>query len=54
MAKHMLDLGDDEFIEIPQKIQYQILMDHYRDAYHWVFGFSGLLIGFLLGIIATM
>jgi hypothetical protein len=54
MIKYTIDLGDDEFVEVPQKIQYQILMDHYRNSYHWVFGFSGLIIGVLLGVIAKM
>jgi hypothetical protein len=54
MGKHIIDLGDDEFIEVPEKIKYQILMDHYQASYHWIFGFAGLAIGFLIGIIAKM
>jgi hypothetical protein len=54
MIKYIIDLGDDESVEVPQSIKYKILMDHYRTSYHWVFGFSGLIIGVLLGVIAKM
>ena len=53
MRKYEIDLGDDDFILVPQKIQYQIIVDHLNKSYHWVFGMSGIIIGFLLGIIAT-
>lgn len=53
MRKYTIDLGDDELIYIPQNTQYQIIVDHLSKSYHWVFGISGIIIGFLLGIIAT-
>jgi hypothetical protein len=53
MKKYKIDLGDDEFVEIPHNLAYQIIVDHLNKSYHWVFGTAGIIIGFLLGIIAT-
>jgi hypothetical protein len=52
MRKYTVDLGDDEFITIPENIRYQIVQDHLTKSYHWVIGFGMLIIGFLLGVIA--
>lgn len=53
MRKYTIDLGDDDFVVVPPNTQYQIIVDHLSKSYQWVFGISGIIIGFLLGIIAT-
>ena len=53
MRKYTIDLGDDKLIVVPPNIQHKIIVDHLSNAYQWVFGISGIIIGFLLGIIAT-
>lgn len=47
-----IDLGDDEFVLVPEKIRYQIIQDHLMKSYQWATGIGMLIIGFLLGIIA--
>ena len=49
---YKVDIGDDEFVSIPEKIRYQIVQDHMVRSYHWVIGMGMFLVGFLLGIIA--
>jgi hypothetical protein len=38
---------------ISQKIKDQIIKEYMLRSYHWTFAVSGLIIGFLLGIIAA-
>jgi hypothetical protein len=52
MKKYIIDHGNDKYTEIPKDIIYKIIIEHYQKSYHVVFGFSGLVIGFLLAIIA--
>ena len=38
--------------DIPESIKDKIIKEYLLKSYHWVIGISGLLLGFLLGIIA--
>lgn len=51
--KYEIDLGDDEFVSVPPLVQNQIIRDHLMKSYHWSIGIGCLMVGFLLGIIAT-
>ena len=51
MSKYKIDHGNDKYTEIPKDIINQIIIENYQKSYHIVFGFSGLIIGFLLAII---
>jgi hypothetical protein len=52
MKHYKIDSGNDKYISIPKDIVHEIIIDHYQKSYHMVFGFSGLIIGFLLAVIA--
>ena len=52
MSKYKIDLGDDEFVSVPENIRYKIIQDHLTRSYHWVIGISMFLVGFLVGVIA--
>lgn len=52
MKQYKIDNGNDKYTSIPKDIVNQIIIDYYKKSYHIVFGFSGLIIGFLLAIIA--
>lgn len=52
MKKYIVELNNKN-IEIPADIQKQIIIDNLMRSYHWVFGLSGIMIGFLLGVIAV-
>lgn len=54
MKKYQIDLGNDKFIDVPHNLAHKIIVDHLSKSYHWVFGFAGLIIGFLLGVIASL
>lgn len=51
-SNYKIDLGDDEFVSVPENIRYQIIQDHLIKSYHWVIGISMFIIGMLIGIIA--
>lgn len=53
MNKYLVDLGDDEFVEVPDKLQYKIIQDKLISTHYWSIGFLCVIIGFLLGVIAT-
>ena len=53
MNEYLLDLGDDNFVEVPKDIQYEIIQDKLMTTYYWSIGFFSAIVGFLLGIIAT-
>lgn len=53
MSKYFIDLGDNEFAEVPTDIQYKIIQDKMVSTYYWSIGFMCLIVGFLLGIIAS-
>lgn len=50
--KYEIDLGDDEFIQVPVLVKNEIIRDHLMKSYHWSIGIGCLIVGFLLGIIA--
>lgn len=50
-SKYKIDLGDDEFIFIPENIRYKIIQDQLIRSYHWVIGSSMFLIGILVGLL---
>jgi len=50
--QYKIDLGDDEFVSVPENIRYKIIQDHLQKSYHWVIGIGLFLIGFLTGVIA--
>jgi len=52
MNQYKIDLGDDDFVSVPENIRYKIIQDHLTRSYHWVIGTGMFLIGFLVGIIA--
>jgi len=52
MKNYKIDRGNDRYIDIPKDIVHEIIIDHYQKSYHMVFGFGGLIIGFLLAVIA--
>jgi hypothetical protein len=52
MKKYRVDNGNDKYTDIPKSVVHDIIIDHYRNSYHMVFGFAGLIIGFLLAVIA--
>ena len=52
MKHYKIDNGNDKYTTIPKDIVHEIIIDHYQKSYHMVFGFSGLIIGFLLAVIA--
>jgi hypothetical protein len=54
MKKYMIDHGNDKYTEIPKDLIHKIIIEHYQKSYHVVFGFSGLIIGFLLAVIAGL
>lgn len=54
MKKYMIDHGNDKYTEIPKDLIHKIIIEHYQKSYHIVFGFSGLIIGFLLAVIAGL
>jgi hypothetical protein len=51
MKKYSIEHKNNQ-IDIPENIKNKIIKDHLMNSYHWVFAMSGLIIGFLLGIIA--
>ena len=51
-SNYKIDLGDDEFVLVPENIRYKIIQDHLIKSYHWVIGTSMFIIGMLFGIIA--
>jgi hypothetical protein len=51
--KYTVDLGKDEEIEIPLLTQKKIIHDHMIKYYHWTIGVSGLIIGFLIGVVVS-
>lgn len=53
MKKYLVDLGDDDFVTVPENIQYKIIQDHLTKSYHWVIGIGMFIIGFLFGILAA-
>jgi hypothetical protein len=52
-SNYKIDLGDDEFVKVPESVRYQIIQDHMIRSYHWVIGTGMFLVGFLTGIIAS-
>jgi len=52
MKKYIIDHGDNKNTVIPKDLVNKIIIEHYQKSYHMVFGFSGLIIGFLLAVIA--
>jgi hypothetical protein len=51
MIKYVIEHKGSE-VDVPKDLQNKIVKDHLMNSYHWVFGFAGLIIGFLLGVIA--
>jgi hypothetical protein len=52
MKKYTIDLGDDEFVAVPEKIRYQIIQDNIMRSYQWTIGIGMFMIGFLVGLLA--
>jgi hypothetical protein len=52
-SNYKIDLGDDEFVFVPDSIRYQIIQDQLIKSYHWVIGMSMFIIGFLAGLLAS-
>lgn len=54
MKQFEIDLGGNKKIKIPIDVQKDIVRNHLLNSYHWVFGISGIIIGFLLGVISNI
>jgi len=52
VKQYKVDNGNDRYTDMPKNVVYEIIIDHYQKSYHMVFGFGGLIIGFLLAVIA--
>ena len=52
MKEYTIDLGDDEFVNVPENIRYQIIQDQLIKSYHWVIGTAMFMIGLLVGLLA--
>jgi len=51
MKRYIIENNGKDVL-IPKDLIHKIIIDHYQKSYHMVFGFSGLIIGFLLAVIA--
>ena len=51
-SKYKIDMGDDEFVFVPDNIKYQIIQDQLIKSYHWVIGMSMFMVGLLVGLLA--
>jgi hypothetical protein len=52
-VKYTVYIGKDKEVEIPVITQKKIIHDHMIKYYHWTIGISALIIGFLMGVIAS-
>lgn len=51
-SKYKIDMGDNEFVFVPDNIKYQIIQDQLIKSYHWVIGMSMFMVGLLVGLLA--
>jgi len=53
MKYYMDDPHNDKYeVEIPRNIVNNIIKDYMMKTYYWVVGIGGIMIGFLLGLLA--
>lgn len=52
MKTYSIDVGDDEFVEVPHQVRYQIIQDHLMKYYQWTIGVGMFIIGLLVGLLA--
>lgn len=53
MKKYVFENNSGKEVSVPKDLVHTIIIDHYQKSYHMVFGFSGIIIGFLLAVIAN-
>ena len=50
--EYEIDLGNDEYVLVPEEVRKKIIVDHLERYYIGALVTGSLLVGFLLGVIA--